>query len=221
MHVDDSHVKTLMNIIINHGQLGKFDLHLIHQHGSIENGIARLESDLQIVSGKWSKATSIDSLNLRNVHGVMFKFCSKPNQLILFEFSDGQSSVSANDVNENFVKAFTNYLNKNNLSDRLALQIGQPNECIAEIEVESLAGSFGIVVLPKAMVHADSFLSTGWLENTLSEPPKGQSWAKKVDESHQIFINKKIEIKEKLVEELINRGVINVEKSNEPSSAEL
>lgn len=83
-----------------------------------------------------------------------------------------------------------------------------------------MAGSLGTVVLPKAMVRADSFFSTGWPGNMLSEPPKGQTWAKKVDESHQVFINKKIETKEKLVEELVNRGVINVEKPNEPSLAE-
>ena len=43
-----------------------------------------------------------------------------------------------------------------------------------------------------------------------SEPPKGQTWAKKVDESHKVFINKPIRAAADLVDELVCQGIIKV-----------
>ncbi|KAK7413646.1 hypothetical protein QQX98_007471 [Neonectria punicea] len=209
------HVKELVNIIARHHQLGRFSFHLLHRHDPIANDTVRLETDLGVMHGKWNKATSIDSLDLRSIHGVVFMFIPQQNRLVPFEFGEGPSPVSASDVNDKFVQEFTGYLNKNNLADMFALEVvhpaegGQPNECTAEVEVDKL----GTVVLPKSMVNAKEFLPTGWpgtLQPGDSQPPAGQSWAKKVDESHQVFINKSIGAAGELVDELVRQGIIKV-----------
>ncbi|KAF2175645.1 hypothetical protein K469DRAFT_609952 [Zopfia rhizophila CBS 207.26] len=164
MHVDMDHVKVLVEIISRHDQLGRFGFHLVHRHDPIANDMVRLESDLGIVPGKWNKATSIDSLDLCNIHGVIFKFVSEQNRLVPFEFGEGPSPVSASDVNDKFVQEFTGYLTKNNLTNMFALEVvhpaegDQPNECTAEVEVDKL----GTIILPKYMVNAKEFLPTGW-----------------------------------------------------------
>ena len=118
-------------------------------------------------------------------------------------------------MDEKFIEEFTGYLIKNNLSDMFALEVvhptegGQPSECTAEVEVDKL----GTVVLPKSMVNAKDFLRTGWpgpLQPDDSEPPPGQTWAKKVDESHKVFINRRIRNAGELVVELVRQGVIKV-----------
>lgn len=214
MYVDMVHVKELVEIIARQGQLGKFSFHLVHRHDLIANDMVRLESDLGVVPGKWNKATPIDSLDLSNIHGVVFKFVPEQNRLIPFEFSEGQSPVSVGDVDDKFIKEFTDYLIRNNLPDTFALEIvhpaeGGPHECTAEVEVDK----FGTIVLPKSMVNAKDFLPTGWpgpLQASDSEPPAGQSWAKKVDESHKVFINKPIGNAGELVHELVRQAVIKV-----------
>ncbi|RSL83550.1 hypothetical protein CDV31_016820 [Fusarium ambrosium] len=215
MHVGMDRIKELVEIIARHDQLGRFSFHLVHRHDHIANDTVRLESDLGVVPGKWNKATSIDSLDLQGIHGVVFKFIPKQNRLVPFEFAEGPSPISASDVNDKFVQEFTGYLIENNLTDTFALEVvhpaevGQPNECTAEVEVDT----FGTVVLPKSMVNAKEFLPTGWpgiLQSGESEPPPGQTWAKKVDESHKVFINKPVGAAGELVDELVRQGVIKV-----------
>jgi hypothetical protein len=209
------HVKKLVEIITRHGQLGRFSFHMVHRHDPIADDTVRLESNLGLVPGKWNKATPIDCLNIRDIHGVVFKVVPEQNRLVPFEFCEGPSPVSASDVNDKFVQEFTGYLTKNSLTDMFALEVvhptegAQPNECTAEFEVDKL----GTVVLPKSMVNAKEFLPTGWpgpLQPDDSEPPAGQTWAKKVDESHKVFINKPIGTAEELVRELVRQGIIEV-----------
>lgn len=215
MHVDADHVKELMAIITRHGQLGKFGFHLLHRHDPIANDTIRLESDLRVVPGKWNKATSTESLDLSNIHPLVIKFVPDQNRFIPFEFGEGPSPVSSSDVDDKFVQEITGYLTMNNLTNIFALEVvhaaeaGQPSECTAEVEVDKL----GTVVLPKSMVNAKEFLPTGWpgpLQPGDTEPPAGQSWAKKVDESHKVFINKPIGTAGELVDELVRQGVIKV-----------
>jgi hypothetical protein len=174
MHVNMYHVKKLVEIITRHGQLGKFSVHTAHQHDPIPKDTVRLESDFRVMPGKWNKATSIDSLDLSNIHPVVFKFFPEKNRYVAFEFGEGPSPVSASDVDDKFIQEFTGYLTKNNLTEMLVLEVvhpaegGQPNECTAEVEVDKL----GTVVLPKSMVNAKVFLPTGWA----SLPPPPPAW---------------------------------------------
>jgi hypothetical protein len=74
MYVEMHHVKQLLEIIARHDQVGRFSVHLAHQHDPIPNDTVRLESNLDIMPGKWNMAASIDSLDLSNIHPVVLKF---------------------------------------------------------------------------------------------------------------------------------------------------
>lgn len=215
MHIDMNHVEELVAIITRHGQLGKFSFHLVHRHDPIPNDTIRLESGFGIVPGKWNKPTAVDFVDLSDIHAVIFKFAPTQNQLVPFEFGQGPSPITPGGVDDEFVLEFTRYLAKNDLTDVFALEVvhptegGKPNECTAEVEVDKL----GTVVLPKSLVNAKEFLPTGWpgpLQHGDSDPPAGQSWAKKVDESHKVFINKPIGTAGELVRELVRQGVLKV-----------
>jgi hypothetical protein len=211
MNVDMTHVKDLFNIIVRHGQVGRFGFHLVHRHDPIANDTIRLESDLGVIPGKWNKPTLIDSLDLGNVHGIIFKFDPEQAQLLPMEFGHGPPPITVADVPTEFVSEFAAYLAKNSLANVFALEVVHPVEgsrqCTAEIEVDGL----GTIVLPKSMVHAKGFLPTGWPDHhqpSDGDPPAGQTWAKKVDESHKVFINKDIGTAGELVDELTLMGVI-------------
>ncbi len=117
---------------------------------------------------------------------------------------------SATDENGDFVQEFIGYsLIQHNLSNVIALEVVHPVEehqnieCTAEIEVDKL----GTVVLPQSMVP------TGWpgpLQPSEGDPPAGQSWAPRVNESHKVFINKPIITAKELMDELVCQGVIMV-----------
>jgi hypothetical protein len=215
MHVNTTNVKELVEIIVRHGQLGKFSFHLLHRHDPIANNTVRLESDLGVVPGKWNKATLIDSLELNNIHPVLIKFVPEQNRFVPFEFGEGLSPLSADDVDGKFIEEFTGYLTRNNLANIFALEVvhpaegGQLNECTAEVEV----GNLGTVVLPKSMVNAKEFVPTGWpgplqLGDSKSSPPPGQSWVKLASGSHKIFVKSPISSARELVNELVHQGVV-------------
>jgi hypothetical protein len=170
---------------------------------------------LECLPGKWNKATLIDSLDLTKIYPVVIKFLPELNRLVPFEFGEGPSPVSATDVNGDFIQEFIGYLIQHNLSNVIALEVVHPVEehqnieCTAEIEVDKL----GTVVLPQSMVKALEFIPTGWpgpLQPSEGDPPAGQSWAPRVNESHKVFINKPIITAKELMDELVCQGVIMV-----------
>ena len=138
----------------------------------------------------------------------LFKFVPEQNRLVPFGFGTGPSPVSSSCVVDKYVKEFTDYLIKNNLSDMIALEVvhpiegGQLGECTSEVEVDKL----GTVVLPKSLVNAKDLLPTGWpgpLQPDDSESPPGRTWAKKVDNSYEVFIDRRIRNTGELVVEVV------------------
>jgi hypothetical protein len=219
MNSDKNHVKGLLDIVERHGQRGIFGFHRVHRHDIIPNDTVRLESDLGIVPGKWNRATPTESLDLSNIHPVVMKFFPEQEELVPYELAEGPSPVTMTAEVDEFVKDFTGYLIKHNLSEHFALEVidpakaGQPVECKAELEVVDV----GTVVLPMSMmVSKDSIVATGWpspLQPTDGEgddPPPGTTYAKKVTGTHQVFTNNQVDAAEKLVDELVRQNIIKV-----------
>ncbi|KAI5920904.1 hypothetical protein F4810DRAFT_702683 [Camillea tinctor] len=208
------HINNILNSIITHDLSEKFQVHLLHRHDLVENGTIKVESDLEGLPGKWNKPTQIDSLDLGNVHGVMYRPDTDKSRFAPVKFAHGPLPISWNGVVASFLGEVAEYFMKNNLADSLALEIaqpvkpGQPRECTAELEV----GDYGTVTLPQSMVVAKESLPTGW--STISglgdseEPPPGQTWSKMVNEAHKIFINKPIGGAQELVDELVGQQVV-------------
>jgi hypothetical protein len=230
------HIKNLAAIIGQHRMTGKFAAELLHKHEDTPAGQVKLEVDintmpaelikpvlteivdpskleaaLKTVSGKWMKPVQLDSLDLNNIHGIVFKLDPKEKCLVPYEFAEGPLSVSEsgtvdNDfVNSlaNFVNSFVNYVEKNNLTNMIGLQFlgaiendDQHTPFTAEFEL----GEKGTITLPTSILKDVELVPTSWPDATWSgtgkptdtDPPAGQSWAKKVVkgvETHQVFVN--------------------------------
>ncbi|KAH8792179.1 hypothetical protein F5882DRAFT_376738 [Hyaloscypha sp. PMI_1271] len=228
------HIKNLAAIIGQHKMTGKFAAELLHKHEDTPAGQVKLEVDintmpadlikpvlaeivdpskleaaLKTVSGKWMKPVQLNSLDLNNIHGIVFKLDPKEKCLVPYEFAEGPMFVSesglvdndfVNNLN-NFVNNFVNYVEKNNLTNIIGLQFlgaieidGQHTPSTAEFEL----GEKGTITLPTSILKDVELVPTSWPDATWSgkptdaEPPAGQSWAKKVVngvETHAVFVS--------------------------------
>jgi hypothetical protein len=182
------HINPILEIISRHGvNLG---LHHLHRHGKIPAESIRLEKDYSVPSGKQNTATMIQDVNPNKIHAVMFKIQTCEQKLIPFEFGEGLSPVHESAVGQDFLQEILSYFRDYKLSNVFALQTldGQPREeCTAEVEVND----YDTIVLPKSMVTAEEFVPTGWSGPPTEDgdPPAGESWAKKTDGSHKVFVS--------------------------------
>src|ERR1700722_12571612 len=165
MHVSQDHIKNLLAMIARYRLREKLGIHLLHKHEPISKGQVKLETKLETMTGKWIKPIPMDSLDLNNIHGVVFKFVAGEHRLVPYEFGEGPSPVSMSDVvNNNCIEEFAYYITKNNLVNVIALQFldsvkdGQPKECTAEVKV----GKYRTIVLPKSIMNGREFIPTGW-----------------------------------------------------------
>jgi len=230
------HIKNLAAIIGQYKMTGKFAAELLHKHEDTPAGQVKLEVDintmptelikpvlaeivdpskleaaLKTVSGKWMKPVQLDSLDLNNIHGIVFKLDPKEKCLVPYEFAEGPMSGSESGTVDNdfvnnlasFVNSFVNYVEKNNLTNMIGLQFlgaiendDQHTPFTAEFEL----GEKGTITLPTSILKDVELVPTSWPDATWSgtgkptdtDPPAGQSWAKKVVkgvETHQVFVN--------------------------------
>lgn len=127
-------IKDLLATFSKHGLREKIGIHRLHKHDDIPKEQVKLETKLKTKPGKWIKPTPIDSLDLNNIHGVIFRFVTGEHRLVSYNFGEGPSPVSLNDVVDNHcIDEFVDYI-KYNLVDIIALQfldflkVGQSNE---------------------------------------------------------------------------------------------
>ncbi|KAH7115586.1 hypothetical protein EDB81DRAFT_919356 [Dactylonectria macrodidyma] len=216
MGVSQEHVKMLETIIAQYNLREKLGIRLLHKHEDIPNGQINLETKLKTVAGKWIRPVSIDSLDLSEIHGVVFKFVLGENILVPYEFARGPSPVSMSDVvNNNCVKDILGYITTYGLVNVIALEFlepvkdGQPVESAAKVEV----GKYGAIVLPKSMVNATELIATSWPDisqpyNHDAEPDPGAHWAPVVvtKETHRLFVDQ-VEDENELLVNLALQGV--------------
>ncbi|CAI6049274.1 unnamed protein product [Clonostachys chloroleuca] len=222
MDPDQEHIKNLSAIIAQHQMAGKFATVLLHKHENTPAGQVKLEVELKTMpdklikpilaeivdsskldatlkamTGKWMRPIQLDSLDLRNVHGIVFKLNTDENCLAPFEFAEGPVPLSKDDNTlANFINVFVNYVKRHNLADVFGLQYlglidgdGQYISRTAEFEL----GKEGTIVLPTSVLKDVELVSTSWhgaSEPTEGEPPAGESWAKRVVggvETHKVF----------------------------------
>jgi hypothetical protein len=110
-----------------------------------------------------------------------------------------QPTIAARDDGKMLCK-FINYINENNLTEQVVFQVGHftaeggPTVELEVVGPESVI--HGTVTRLASMVNVKEIVPTGYNvkqymnQPTDADPPAGQTWAKKVDESHKVFINK-------------------------------
>jgi len=228
MHVSQDHIKNLLAIFVKHGLREKIGIHRLHKHDDILEEQVKLETKLTTKPGKWIKSVSINSLDLDNIHPVVFKFVFKLVaggiclRLDPYEFREGPSPVSVCDLDDNkCIEEVADYITRNNLANVIALEfldsvkdVQQPQEPTAEVEV----GKYGTIVLPKSMMIGGKLIPTGWPDinqpyDPEGEPPPGEHWneAKKPDGAitHKVHVNS-VKNETELLEELVRQGIIEV-----------
>lgn len=188
----------------------------------------KLETKLTTKPGKWIKPVPIDSLDLNNIHPVVFKFVFEfvAGELCLrldsYEFGEGPSPVSVCDVDDNkCIEEVADYITRNNLADVIALEFldsvkdaRQPKESTAEVEV----GKYGTVVLPKSMMIGGKLIPTGWPDTNQpydpdGEPHPGEHWNEAKSSTgvitHKVHVDP-VENERELLDELVRQGIIGV-----------
>lgn len=194
--------------------LEKLGFHLLHKHDSLPDGKVKLETMLETVpNGKWNKPTSIDTLDLNNIHGTVFNFVPGEQRLVPYEFAKGRSPVF--EVADNCVKDFVDYITEHDLINRVALQVLEP---VKDGRPKEVGAKNGTVSLPVSMLNNPDLLPTGW--SGAAQPPgdpdpqpgPNETWQKQVvknKETHRVFISQAEDEKE-LLDELVYHEVIKV-----------
>jgi hypothetical protein len=91
--------------------------------------LSKLKAALKNVSGKWMKPVQLNSLDLNNIHRIVFKLDPKEKCLVSYKFAKrpvpvSKSSIVDNDFVDNlasFINNFVNYIKKN-LTNMIGLQ---------------------------------------------------------------------------------------------------
>ena len=222
--------------------LRKWGRHLSHSastlctsHRAPVNTV-RLETDAGKTGHKWAKATSIKDIDLTQVHPTFFKFHN--GSWVPFEFAQGPLPIAMEAIPVDFLPEFAAYLMENQLTDKIALELGhfancrsQTDSATAEIEVQwgEHGEPFTLVVSAKDVVGVDGkqrrLVPTGWHltipcsgpQNTDTEQPAGTYYLEQTksdgSKTHKVFVgggnsSSKNVTAELVVGELVKMGII-------------
>ncbi|KAK5629544.1 hypothetical protein RRF57_005259 [Xylaria bambusicola] len=144
-----------------------------------------LGTALTSVRGCWTKPTSINDINLAEIHGHIFKLTPK-GELQAYEYREGPVMDLA-DVDAAFFHEMTQYLKTNNLVDLLGVQVlGQE---MPEMMCEFVLQDNGTVMLDSRDVKDWSpYRTTGFFyEPGMTTLSGGEAHAKKTNGNHQVF----------------------------------
>ncbi|KAF2222754.1 hypothetical protein BDZ85DRAFT_250611 [Elsinoe ampelina] len=200
------HVKALLALVNDHGMADHFGVHSLHNHGPIPEKTICLETDLPGYENiKWNRSTPVtDQLLTQKIHPTLFRVNGA--DVIPFEFALGPSPIDASAIPKAFVADLVEYLTENDLTDLIAIQLGDFTKAGAaegiqrtsELEVDWGAKETLTVILPfERMVDAAlNPVPTGWnAANDIehSSPPAGEHWneSKKADGSvtHKVHVD--------------------------------
>ena len=144
---------------------------------------SKLETTLKTISSKQMKLIQLNSLDLNNIHGIVFKFDPKEKCLVPYEFAEGlifvsESSLVDNDFIDNlnnFINNFVNYVEKNNLTNIIRLQflgVIEINSQHTPSTTEFELGEKGTITLPISILKDVELIPTSWPNTTQSSTSK-------------------------------------------------
>jgi hypothetical protein len=142
-------------------------------------------------SGFFTKPTSIQNINLEDVHGHIFML-SPDNRLVAYEYREGPPNEIAG-TDPAFFQELIDYLQKNALASVLGLQVlcGEPSEQMVEFVLKDV----GTVMLDASEAkYGGIYRVTGWhadQKDGIVNFSGSESHAKTTKNTHQVFINGK------------------------------
>ncbi|KAI0526428.1 hypothetical protein F5B22DRAFT_585712 [Xylaria bambusicola] len=205
-HVQEVHLQQLAVILKHYGVQNKFGIHLIHGHLQLESDKIMLGTALTSVRGCWTKPTSINHINLAEIHGHIFKLTPK-GELQAYEYREG-SVMDLSDVDAAFFHELTEYLKTNNLVDLLGVQV--LGKEIPEMMCEFVLQDNGTVMLDSRDVKGWSpYRTTGFFYAPgMTSLSGGEKHAKKTNGNHQVFVDGKIGKEDPLMDVLRAQDIV-------------
>jgi hypothetical protein len=105
--VSEEHIQKLAALFVRHNAHKTLGVHLIHGHFKTPENTVMLGSNFENPSGRWTKVTEIDAVELSTVHGHIFVLTS--DGFIVYEYQDGPMP-DLSSIRKEFFADFIDYL---------------------------------------------------------------------------------------------------------------
>jgi hypothetical protein len=120
----ESHIHNLAALFVRNRADGILGIHLAHAHFAIPENTAILGVNYNKPYCRWARTTTIQTMDLSNVHGHIFVLTD--HGFHPYEYQTGPVP-DLSGVNSAFLPELADYLNTNNLSSLVGLQIIDQN----------------------------------------------------------------------------------------------
>lgn len=160
----DTTLKNLGELLVRHGAHDAFGIHLLHSHFQVPEGNVLYGTQVQ-VSGKsescWTKSISAKELTTKPIRGHVFSL--QPNgAFVPYEFQEGEAPPNAAKVPRTFFQELAEFLQLNNLTGLVALQVlDGPKD---QTNTELLVGSQSTLMMntKEVLGFGPAQITTGW-----------------------------------------------------------
>ncbi len=189
-------------------------VHRLHRHDLLPAGAVRLESDIGNVlpGAKLTSPAPFAGLDLTRLRALTYRV--EGNNLVPYEFAEGEGLASAGTLTPEFVAEFTGLIGEKGLAGIFALEIGEftinPRQRYTEIEIDGI----GTLVAPRdSIALSGPSTVTSWdvrgynPENSDNDGSTCyQAIANK--NTHKVFTNSLDKSSRSVIGDLVNQGVI-------------
>lgn len=116
----ESHIHDLAALFVRNRAHGIFGIHLVHAHFAIPENTVLLGVNHDFPRCRWTNATTIQTTDLGNVHGHIFVLTD--HGFHPYEYQSGPMP-DLSPVNDTFLVEFADFLDANNLTTLVGLQV--------------------------------------------------------------------------------------------------
>lgn len=120
----DSHIRDLADLFVRNRAHEIFGIHLVHGHFTIPTNTVLLGTNYSQPRCRWAKTTPIPLVDLDCVHGHIFVLSD--HEFHPYEYQMGRMP-DLSQVGSTFLTELANYLELNNLTMLVGLQVIEPN----------------------------------------------------------------------------------------------
>jgi len=162
----ESHILDLAALFVRHHAQGIFGIHLAHAHFAIPENTVLLGVNHDIPHCRWTKTTTIQTMDLSNVHGHIFVLTD--HGFHPYEYQIGPAPDLSR-VDSTFLPELAQFLDTNNLAILVGLQVIDPHPS----QMLELVLPQGTIMLDASGLNGCvSTRQTGWKFETESGKPR-------------------------------------------------
>jgi hypothetical protein len=213
--IDRDSIKELLGIIIRHNLGHITAVHNLHRHDLLPAGTVRLEKNIGDVlpGAKLTPPAPVAELDFSKTHALTYVVDG--NNLVSFEFEEGENSAPADAMTPEFLAEFTKFVNEKGLANIFALKIGDftltPRNRFAEFEIDRV----GTLVVPSDnLTMTGPVTETSWdvrgynAENSDNDGTTSYHKVSTTKDTHKVWVNSLDKSPRLIIDSLINQGII-------------